>query len=128
MNNAGIVSNDPSFTVNVDVVKRVFAVNYFGPLNMIQQTVPHMPRGGRIVNIGTIASKIGWEADPTYAASKAAMDHLTLSVSKEVSVLHSENLLYKWPHRQPTKSDMKTAWDQAWPHHKCRRPWRHSYR
>jgi NAD(P)-dependent dehydrogenase (short-subunit alcohol dehydrogenase family) len=40
-------------------IERTFAVNVIGPILLIQTVVPVMPRGGRIINIGSIASKLG---------------------------------------------------------------------
>jgi NAD(P)-dependent dehydrogenase (short-subunit alcohol dehydrogenase family) len=62
-----------------------FNVGVFVPLRMIQATIPHMPRGGRVINIGSIASKLGIHGSPVYNASKAALDSLTFSLAKEVS-------------------------------------------
>jgi len=44
-----------------------------------------MPPGGRIINISSISSKLGFEATPFYNASKAALDSLTYTWAKEVS-------------------------------------------
>lgn len=63
---------------------RQFSIGVFAPLKMIQATVPYMPQGGRIVNIGSIASKLGIHGSAGYNAAKAALDSLTFSLSKEV--------------------------------------------
>ena len=63
----------------------MFSVNVFGPLYLMQAAVPHMPRGGRIVNIGTIASKMGLTGNPVFIASKAAVDAMTFSMAQEVN-------------------------------------------
>jgi NAD(P)-dependent dehydrogenase (short-subunit alcohol dehydrogenase family) len=42
-----------------------------------------MPQGGRIINVGSVASKLGIEA--VYGAAKAAMDALTFSLARDVS-------------------------------------------
>jgi NAD(P)-dependent dehydrogenase (short-subunit alcohol dehydrogenase family) len=68
------------------VVERIFAVNVYGPLSMIQNVIPLMPRGGRIINIGSIASKTGTPQVPLYVASKAAMDALAFAMAKEVRI------------------------------------------
>lgn len=47
--------------------------------------VPHMPPGGRIINISSISSKAGLDATPIYNASKAAVDSLSYTWAKEVS-------------------------------------------
>jgi short-subunit dehydrogenase len=66
-----------------DIVN-VFNVCVFGPIQLMQTVVPHMPKGGRIINIGSIASKLGLPGIPVYGAAKAAMDTLTFSMSQEV--------------------------------------------
>ena len=44
-----------------------------------------MPKGGRIINIGTVVSKMGMALAAVYAAAKAAQDSLTASWAGEVS-------------------------------------------
>jgi NAD(P)-dependent dehydrogenase (short-subunit alcohol dehydrogenase family) len=65
-------------------IEKTFAVNVFGPLFLMQAAVPVMPRGGRIINIGSIASKMGVSAIPIYSAAKAAMDMLMYASAMEV--------------------------------------------
>lgn len=55
-----------------------------GPIYVAQAAVPHMPPGGRIINITSTASKVGMHDMPVYGASKAAVDSLTYSWAKEV--------------------------------------------
>lgn len=44
-----------------------------------------MPSGGRIINVGSIVSKMGLSDTAMYAAAKAAQDSLTASWASEVS-------------------------------------------
>jgi NAD(P)-dependent dehydrogenase (short-subunit alcohol dehydrogenase family) len=53
----------------------------------MQVAVPHMPPGSRIINIGSVASKLGTPGTAIYGASKAAMDALTFSMAMEVRYL-----------------------------------------
>jgi NAD(P)-dependent dehydrogenase (short-subunit alcohol dehydrogenase family) len=53
---------------------------------MVNAVAPHMPSGGRIVNIGSTNSKRGNAQISTYAASKAALDNLTWTWAEEVSL------------------------------------------
>lgn len=62
-----------------------FGVNVYGTIFLVQAAVPHMPRGGRIINISSVASKLGLDFLPIYGASKAAIDSLSYSWAKEVS-------------------------------------------
>lgn len=52
---------------------------------MSQAVIPHMPSGGRIVNIGTIVSRLSnLPGLSLYGASKAAQDYLTGALAEEL--------------------------------------------
>lgn len=70
---------------NVDQLAKVLNTNILGPFYMVHAVVPHMPRGGRIINISSTNSKRGNTKISSYAASKAALDSLTWSWAEEVS-------------------------------------------
>jgi NAD(P)-dependent dehydrogenase (short-subunit alcohol dehydrogenase family) len=65
----------------------MFNINVVGPIYLTKRVVPHMPSGGRIINISSIASKLGIGNMPIYGASKAALDSLTYAWAQEVSLL-----------------------------------------
>lgn len=46
-----------------------------------------MPQYSRVINIGTVASRLGFGPMPIYGAVKAAMDQLTWSLAREVNNL-----------------------------------------
>jgi 3-oxoacyl-[acyl-carrier protein] reductase len=57
--------------------------NVFGMIKIIQAVLPHLPpRGGRIINISSVAGRLPGE-DPmmVYGASKAAIDSFTRSLA-----------------------------------------------
>jgi NAD(P)-dependent dehydrogenase (short-subunit alcohol dehydrogenase family) len=83
VNNAAWAATEPVLTASPETIQRTFQTCVLGPLYLIQATVPLMPQGGRIINIGSIASKLGVE--PVYGAAKAAMDALTFSLARDVS-------------------------------------------
>jgi NAD(P)-dependent dehydrogenase (short-subunit alcohol dehydrogenase family) len=85
VNNAGGGPTGPALQATQDDVHRAFGLNVFASLYMAQATVPVMPRGGRIINIGSIASKLGMAPIPLYSASKAAGDTLSFVMATEVS-------------------------------------------
>lgn len=62
----------------------MFQLNVLGPFYMVHVVVPHMPRGGRIINISSTNSKRGNVNISSYAASKAALDSLTWTWAGEV--------------------------------------------
>lgn len=74
----------PGLLIGSAEVSQQFNIGVFAPLKLIQTVVPHMPRGGRIINIGSIASKLGIQGSAVYNAVKAALDCLTFSLATEV--------------------------------------------
>ena len=82
MNNAYAGTVSPAMSMSPEDILHTFGVCVFGPIYLMQAAYPHMTRGGRIINIGSEASRLG--NVPIYSAVKAAMDSLTFSLSKEV--------------------------------------------
>jgi NAD(P)-dependent dehydrogenase (short-subunit alcohol dehydrogenase family) len=68
----------------VESIHKQFSVNVFAAIYVVRAVVPHMPPGGRIVNISSISSKVGLLGIPFYNAAKAALDSLTHTWSGEV--------------------------------------------
>ncbi len=119
MNNAGgggvVVS---ALQATKEDVERAFGLNLFASIYMTQAVVPVMPRGGRIVNIGSIASKMGITAVPLYSASKAAQDTLAYAMSMEVSaaVLHDFATFRSAERGRRMLIWIQTAWTRVWDH------------
>ena len=88
VNNAGGGSGQGKLLVDLtpDEVQQAFALNTFSTLFVAQAAAPHMPRGGRIVNVGTVVSRIhSMPGVGVYGASKAAQEYLTAALAAEVS-------------------------------------------
>lgn len=88
VNNAGAARNTPLLEVGQEQLEYEFAVNVYGVIYMTQVVVGtgRMPQGGRIVNIGSIASKV-LVHPPLYSATKAAADAMTTLLAGEVRLL-----------------------------------------
>ncbi|KAI8623466.1 NAD(P)-binding protein [Xylariaceae sp. FL1651] len=82
VNNAGIAPMTPTVEVTPEEISSVFHTNFQGPFLLVQAALPYMPRGGRIINISTVLSRMGLHS-PVYAASKAALDSLTYTWALE---------------------------------------------
>ncbi|KAH8883306.1 short chain dehydrogenase reductase [Thozetella sp. PMI_491] len=87
VNNAGVSSSSTLLDATPDVLLSEFGVNAFGPIYFTQAAVRvgKMPRGGRIINVGSCVSKMGPASSGAYAAAKAAQDSLTASLAGEAS-------------------------------------------
>ena len=85
VNNAGINKIAPFCEIDPADFKRIHQVNVFAPFRLCQAVVPAMRRRGwgRIVNVSSIWGKIGREHRASYAASKFALDGLTLALALE---------------------------------------------
>ena len=70
-------------------VRRLFDTHLFGSIRMIQAVLPGMRarRSGTIVNLSSIGARVAPEGSGYYAAVKAAIEALTLSLRKEVAPL-----------------------------------------
>jgi NAD(P)-dependent dehydrogenase (short-subunit alcohol dehydrogenase family) len=87
VNNAGggIAQGVSIFDLRAADVEKSFAVNTYSTLYAVQAVASHMPRGGRIVNIGSVISRVrNAPGLAVYGASKAAQEYLTGAMSYEV--------------------------------------------
>lgn len=84
VNNAGVGYAGGVLGAKPEEIDSMLNTNIKGTIYMCQAAVPHMPPGGRIVNVSSSASKRGRPAIPIYGATKAAVDSLTWSLSSEV--------------------------------------------
>lgn len=91
VNNAGVVDMKARFEdITAARLQRMFAINVIGAMLCAQAAVrrlstAHGGRGGAIVNVSSVASRIGSNGEYVdYAASKAAIDTFTLGLAKEV--------------------------------------------
>ena len=66
--------------------QRIFAVNAIGPYQMIRAVAPCMKRtGGAVVNVSSIAGVAGTGSSYAYAASKGALNTLTLALARNLA-------------------------------------------
>ena len=83
INNAGITHRARLGEVGLEDWERVFSVNVTGVLLGIQTLLPLMPRGGSIVNVGSLAALTG-HYTVAYTASKWALRGLSRVASMEL--------------------------------------------
>ncbi|OAA82566.1 NAD(P)-binding domain protein [Akanthomyces lecanii RCEF 1005] len=86
VNNAGIAIPHPdAAAVDLESWDKTMHANVRGPFLLIQAALPHMRRGGRIINVGSIAGKFGISMLTVYGASKAALMYLSTSMKDELA-------------------------------------------
>lgn len=85
VNNAGLGLSGRVAELRPDDLRHLFEVNVLGPLRCVQAALPHMPRGGRIVNISSV---VGLRAIPKvggYSATKFALTALSDALRVEIA-------------------------------------------
>lgn len=92
VNNAGIAGGHGTIdTVDPDALARLWAVNLTGAFLCAREAVARMAtdrggRGGAIVNVSSRAAVLGGPGEWVhYAASKGALDTMTIGLSKELA-------------------------------------------
>ncbi len=85
LNNAGVAVGGPLEYLPIDALRRQFEVNVFGTMSTTQAALPLLRASkGRVVTIGSIASRFGAPFIGPYAASKAALAVLMDSLRMEM--------------------------------------------
>jgi NAD(P)-dependent dehydrogenase (short-subunit alcohol dehydrogenase family) len=86
VNNAGysLLGNFEEMTIAE--IERQLATNFYGVVHMMHAVLPVMrkQRSGHVINISSMAGVIGFKHCAAYAASKFAVEGLSLSVAAEV--------------------------------------------
>jgi 3-oxoacyl-[acyl-carrier protein] reductase len=85
VNNAGIYEFSPLENINEDHFHKQFNVNVLGLILTSQEAVKYFgPEGGAIVNISSVVSTSSPATGAVYSATKAAVDSVTRTLSKEL--------------------------------------------
>ncbi|HEX3158346.1 MAG TPA: SDR family oxidoreductase [Gemmatimonadaceae bacterium] len=92
VNNAGVLETQMRVeAMDTARLQRVFATNVFGTFSCAREAVRRMSTrhggaGGAIVNVSSVAARLGSAGEYVdYAASKGAMDTLTIGLAQEVA-------------------------------------------
>jgi 3-oxoacyl-[acyl-carrier protein] reductase len=84
VNNAGVAGFGPLKNVTAEEFHRLFNLNVLGLLLSTQAAVKLMREGGSVINIGSLAALMPTAYGAIYSASKAAVNNLSISLSKEL--------------------------------------------
>ena len=88
VNNAGVAVNAPVETLPLAEWRRLFDVNLFGQVAMMQGLLPALIESrGTIVNITSVGGKLAMATYGPYAASKFALEAVSDSLRREVEPL-----------------------------------------
>jgi len=85
VNNAGIYQYAPIEQLSAGAIMQQFNINVLGSLLAIREAVKLFgDKGGNIINISSAVSKTPVATGSVYSATKAALDAITISLSKEL--------------------------------------------
>ncbi len=84
VNNSGVYEFGPIEAITPEHFHKQFDVNVLGLLLVTQAAVKHLPKGGSIINIGSLVSRITPPASAVYTATKGAVDAITGVLSLEL--------------------------------------------
>jgi gluconate 5-dehydrogenase len=84
VNNAGARDRRPLEQIDRGMFRRLLEVNLVAPHDLVRRIVPHMPAGGRIINITSIAGPIARSGDAAYTAAKGGLAALTHALAAEL--------------------------------------------
>ena len=87
VNNAAVIANQKLGMVSKPLLEKMYAVNVFAVIDMIQLVSRLMARngGGSIVNIASITGMVGSPGQVAYSSTKGAVIALTKSAAKELA-------------------------------------------
>ncbi len=87
VNNAGIPKRRAVTALDPATVEAVMAINYFSPVRLTLALLPELiARAGRIVNISSVAARLGPPSEAAYTASKAALTGWSESMQVDLGV------------------------------------------
>ena len=86
VNNAGMGISGAAEDTDQAAVRKIFELNFFGALNMVQAVVPVMRSqgGGSIVNVSSVAAELAIPFQSFYSATKAALSSLSAALRNEL--------------------------------------------
>lgn len=86
VNNAAAVPAGPLGTTTRAEFDRLFAVNVRAPYFIIQQALPLLPAGGRIITISSVATRMANPTQTSFAMTKGAIETMTLTLANQLGV------------------------------------------
>jgi len=99
INNAGVAKDQFVPDVTIEEFDRQYRINVLGPLLLMQAALPYLPhdRSGRIVNISSVSSSEGFKGQSIYGGTKAALEAMTRTWSRELAERATVNAINPGP-------------------------------
>jgi len=89
VNNAGttkVVAHDDFEALSAEDFERIFALNVIAPFQMVRACREALKKSrGAVVNVSSVAAVLGTGSSVAYAASKAALETMSLSLARSLA-------------------------------------------
>jgi 3-oxoacyl-[acyl-carrier protein] reductase len=86
VNNAGVYQFGPLEQANEAEFHREFSTNVLGPILATQAALPLFPaEGGSVINVSSVASRVGMPNSVIYSATKGALDTVSEVLASELA-------------------------------------------
>ncbi len=85
VNNAGVGLGGSIQETTEPEFDELVAVNLKAPFFIMQQALPRLRDGGRIINISSATSRMAFPDEIAYAMTKAALNSITFSLAKQLA-------------------------------------------
>jgi NAD(P)-dependent dehydrogenase (short-subunit alcohol dehydrogenase family) len=104
VNNAGVAGDRPIEDCTSNEFTRQYNVNVRGPMLLVRAAHKYLPvdRSGRIVNISSVSSSLGFVGQTIYGGTKAALEAMTRTWARELA----ENATVNAVNPGPVATDM----------------------
>jgi NAD(P)-dependent dehydrogenase (short-subunit alcohol dehydrogenase family) len=99
INNAGVSVNRLISDCDAEDFAFQYNVNVRGPLLLMKASLPYLPkdRSGRIVNISSVSSSLGFVGQSVYGGTKAAIEAMTRTWARELAERATVNAVNPGP-------------------------------
>lgn len=99
INNAGVSVNRQIEDCNAADFAHQYDINVRGPLLLMQAALPYLPhdRSGRIVNMSSVSSSLGFIGQSVYGGTKAALEAMTRTWARELAERATVNAVNPGP-------------------------------
>lgn len=111
VNNAGTDFTKPFVETTSEDFAYVYHLNVRAVLLMCQAVIPHLGPSGRIINIGSVAARCGFQAASLYCSSKAAVESLSRVLAADLGPKgHTVNTVNPGPVQTDMLSRVPPEW------------------
>jgi NAD(P)-dependent dehydrogenase (short-subunit alcohol dehydrogenase family) len=99
VNNAGVATKTSLEDCTASEFDWLYHVNVRGPMLLMKAVLPHLPhdRSGRVVNLSSVSSSLGFDGDAMYGGTKAALEAMTRTWARELAERATVNAVNPGP-------------------------------